>query len=71
MANEKFTIVDLKAISEGSHFVLLSDYKFWSNEYENLKKWCKENCLYEFKITGMILTFHNEKDLIQFILYWG
>ena len=48
--------------------VILSDIEFWNNHYEELKDWCDNN---EGELSGMVVTFKQEKHLMLFALKWS
>lgn len=47
--------------------VILSDYKYWATQEEELDAWCEA---YNASRVGMTITFPNEKILTAFILKW-
>ncbi len=52
----------------GPHMVILSDFHYWSESYEELVEWCKHN---NGQISGMTVDFDCESDLMMFILRWS
>jgi hypothetical protein len=53
---------------ENEHLIVLSDYKFWTLEIDNLIEWCNNNdCSQE----GMTVRIPTDKLLTMFILRWS
>jgi hypothetical protein len=48
--------------------VLLNDFEYWSEHYEELNDWCD---FYLLVIEGMTIEFKRKEDLMMFILRWS
>lgn len=64
--NSRFVITPVKLDAE--LYVVLSDFRFWADHIDELAEWCKDrNC----EVTGMVVTFHDDITLTEFVLRWS
>ena len=52
----------------GEHVVILSDFRYWNDHYDELESWVKQHGGY---IKGMGLTLPNAHTLTAFCLRWS
>lgn len=53
---------------ETLRLVILSDFTYWTDHYDELHEWAVHN---HAKVSGSTITFSDDKDLISFILKWS
>ena len=61
-------IVAPKHLGFGPNLIVLSDYNFWGEHYEELVKWCNENSA---TVEGMTVNFSSADDVMLFALRWS
>lgn len=66
--NKRFVIVDSKLHDYSKHVILLSDYKYWSDNMLELVEWCSNN---NCKLKGMTIEIPNDSLLTIFLLRWS
>jgi len=64
----RFVIAPSELIDQPGVLVILTDYKFWTDRYEQLQSWCKEN---NCDTQGMTVTMPNDAALTAFCLRWS
>ena len=57
-----------KYLGFGPNLVVLSDYNFWGEHYEELIEWCKEH---SGVVEGMTVNFSSADDVMLFALRWS
>lgn len=70
MTSNRFLIINAIDITNNDFWLLISDYRWWGNNYHEIRTWTKE-CLDNFSIEGMILKFKNEEDRTFFLMRWA
>ena len=55
-------------ITDGERVVVLTDIKFWTDQYDELIEWCQDTP--GTTISGMVVVFDNEQALTMFTLKW-
>jgi len=50
--------------------MIIVDYIEFAARYEEIDAWCRETFGYEPR-QGMVLSFHDQKDLVIFLLRWS
>lgn len=65
---QRFIIAPPDLIDEGVILVILSDYKYWVDNTDELLLWCKEN---NCENQGMTVVIPSEKTLTAFCLRWS
>jgi hypothetical protein len=48
--------------------VILSDFRYWTDHYDELEIWAGSN---QAQVVGMTVEFCKEQDLVNFILRWS
>lgn len=72
--NKKFVVVDstelgLLSVSEGyQHLIVLADIGYWTENYDLLGQWCKENGCQR---RGMTVEVVDDYRLSLFVLRWS
>jgi hypothetical protein len=61
--------VDAKVGRLGQPMLLISDYRFWIDNEEDIFDWCTESRV-QCTLTGMILEFESQEDKMMFMLRW-
>jgi hypothetical protein len=51
--------------------LLISDFKWWIENQEEIIKWSNSTMGSTWEKQGMIVYFDNEEDRLQFLLRWG
>lgn len=64
---KRFTVVPTE-LEFRYDIVLLNDFEYWNEHYEELKDWCD---FYLLEIEGMTIEFKRKEDLTVFILRWS
>lgn len=62
----KFIVYDNSLHPE--NVIVLSDWKYWTEHYEEVQKWCEK---YGCTLSGMIVTIPDEQIMTLFILQWS
>ena len=63
----RYVVLD-PALHGGAHLIILSDFKFWADHWNELVVWCDE---YEAKFDGIVVEFANDETYILFKLRWA
>lgn len=63
---ERF-IVFPDVLVNNDQMVILTDYKYWTDNEDTLRAWCKDN---HSDFVGMTVTFPNQQTLTAFLLRW-
>jgi hypothetical protein len=48
-----------------------SDFNYWADNMDDIKKWMCENATGYWDISGVVLTLEKECDMMWFISRWG
>ncbi|MDA9302401.1 hypothetical protein N8072_00320 [bacterium] len=52
---------------DGEYHVILTDADYWGSVYADLQIWCKE---VDAHLSGMVIDFKTEQDLMMFSMRW-
>ena len=67
--NRRFVIAPADLLENpGEHVVILSDFEYWNDHYDELQDWVKQNNGF---IQGMGLTLPDAPTLTAFCLRWS
>lgn len=67
--NRRFVVAPADLLENpGEHVVILSDFEYWNDHYDELQDWVKQNNGY---IQGMGLTLPDAPTLTAFCLRWS
>ena len=67
--NRRFIIAPNHLLDKpGDHLIILSDFKYWSDHYDELQVWVNDN---QGRIQGMGLTLPDAQTLTAFCLRWS
>jgi hypothetical protein len=61
--------VEAKVTKFSKPMLLICDYRFWSNNEEQIFDWCTESRV-QCTLTGMILEFESQEERMMFMLRW-
>jgi hypothetical protein len=64
----RFVLADFELLSEPDRLIVLTDFKFWTNNLEELLAWCHQHGA---TVKGMTVEFDNEEQLTMFCLRWS
>jgi hypothetical protein len=64
--NARFVVIDPSLFGRWS--IILTDFEFWTREYDSLVEWCEH---YGGTISGMTVEFPSEETLTLFVLTWS
>jgi hypothetical protein len=64
----RFVVAPGFMLDPGEHVVILSDFGYWNNHYDELEQWCKNH---GGVIKGMGLTLPDSHTLTLFTLRWS
>jgi hypothetical protein len=62
--------VEAKITRFSKPMLLISDYRFWIDNEEQIFDWCTESRI-QCILTGMILEFESQEEKMMFMLRWG
>jgi hypothetical protein len=65
-AQERFFVVS-DVLTDDTKMVILTDFHYWADNEDSLRKWCKET---NTQFAGMTLVFPDERTLTAFVLKW-
>lgn len=67
--NRRFVVAPADLLENpGEHVVILSDFEYWNDHYDELQDWVKQNNGF---IQGMGLTLPDAPTLTAFCLRWS
>lgn len=66
--NTRFVIADFELLGADDLLVVLTDYKFWANNIDELLDWSEQ---YGARVKGMTVEFDNKEQLTMFCLRWA
>ena len=67
--NRRFVVAPADLLENpGEHVVILSDFEYWNDHYDELQDWVKQNNGF---IQGMGLTLPDARTLTAFCLRWS
>lgn len=67
--NSRFVVAPADLLENpGEHVVILSDYNFWNDHYDELQDWVKQNNGF---VQGMGLILPDAQTLTAFCLRWS
>ena len=67
--NRRFVVAPADLLENpGEHVVILSDFEYWNDHYDELQDWIKQNNGF---IQGMGLTLPDAPTLTAFCLRWS
>ncbi len=67
--NRRFVVAPAELLEKpGEHVVILSDFEYWNNHYDELKTWVEQNNGF---IQGMGLILPDAQTLTAFCLRWS
>jgi hypothetical protein len=62
--------VEAKITKFSNPMLLISDYRFWIDNEEQIFDWCTESRI-QCTLTGMILEFNSKEEQMMFMLRWA
>jgi hypothetical protein len=62
--------VEAKVTRFSNPMLLICDYRFWSDNEEQIFDWCTESRI-QCTLTGMILEFNSKEEQMMFMLRWS
>jgi len=67
---ERFIVTtdDVAQALGGVHMIVLADYNFWRDHYDELAEWCNDNGA---TVEGMTLNIPSTEVLTLFCLQWS
>lgn len=66
--SSRFVVAPGFMLDPGEHLVILSDFGYWNDHYDELEQWCKNH---GGVIKGMGLTLPDAHTLTLFTLRWS
>lgn len=70
LKDQGYKFVDAKIGAMEIPMLLICDYKYWTDNEEDIFDWCTESRV-QCKLTGMILEFESQQDKMMFMLRWS
>lgn len=70
LKDQGIKFVEAKASQFSAPMLLISDYRFWTDNEEQIFDWCTESRV-QCTLTGMILEFESQEDKMMFMLRWN
>jgi hypothetical protein len=65
-------VISHGAITEGSGYIVLTDFLHWTKHEEELRDWCTNNLSKGASaFEGAIIEYTSEEELVMFILRWS
>lgn len=64
----RFIVAPVELVDDGVILIVLSDYKFWVDNTDQLFAWCKER---NANVQGMTVVLGDEQTLTEFLLRWS
>lgn len=64
---ERFIVVS-DVLTATDNMVILTDFRYWADREEELKRWCKDT---NSNFSGMIVVFPDSQTLTAFCLRWS
>jgi hypothetical protein len=64
----RFIVAPIDLVDDGVILIVLSDYKFWADNTDQLIAWCKDR---NANVQGMTVVLGDEQTLTEFLLRWA
>lgn len=65
--NSKFVVCE-RSEPYQEHTVILCDYEYWTEHYDELVVWCRQNSC---DLSGLVVTIPQDQSLTLFLLKWS